>query len=88
MSCQRHHSFNYRFISGMFWAFPYLLWQAFGNISGFFVGVMLALILTVMFQSFVHHSYRQSTLSRQKSLQTTARPQEEEEMYRPYLAVP
>ena len=39
---------NYRFISVMFWAFPYLLWQAFGNISGFVVGVILAVVLTAM----------------------------------------
>ncbi|MDQ2717381.1 MAG: hypothetical protein M3Z08_20985 [Chloroflexota bacterium] len=45
----RHHpSRNYRIISVMFWAFPYLLWQAFGHWSGFLAGVILALILTAM----------------------------------------
>ncbi|HEU0001425.1 MAG TPA: hypothetical protein VFQ36_11025 [Ktedonobacteraceae bacterium] len=42
---------NYRFISVMFWAFPYLLWQTFGHISGFFVGLLLAVILTAMFNN-------------------------------------
>jgi hypothetical protein len=32
----------------MFWAFPYLLWQAFGDWSGFLVGVIVAVILTWM----------------------------------------
>ncbi|MEO7022263.1 MAG: hypothetical protein ABI234_19100, partial [Ktedonobacteraceae bacterium] len=44
-----HPNRNYHIISVMFWAFPYLLWQAFGHISGFFVGVLLAVILTTMF---------------------------------------
>ena len=44
-----HHYRNFRIISVMFWSFPYLLWQTFGNISGFFVGVLLAVILTRMF---------------------------------------
>ena len=39
---------NYRIISVMFWAFPYLLWQAFGHWSGFVVGVIVAIMLTVM----------------------------------------
>lgn len=44
-----HHYRNFRIISVMFWSFPYLLWQTFGSISGFFVGVLLAVILTQMF---------------------------------------
>lgn len=44
----RHYSRKFRVIGIMFWAFPYLLWQAFGHISGFFVGVALAVILTWM----------------------------------------
>ena len=44
-----HLSRNYRIISVMFWSFPYLLWQAFGNWSGFVVGVIVAVILTAMF---------------------------------------
>jgi len=44
----RHHYRNFRFIGVMFWAFPYLLWQAFGHYSGFFVGLLLAVILTLM----------------------------------------
>ena len=44
----RHRYRNFRFIGIMFWAFPYLLWQTFGHISGFFVGLLLAVILTAM----------------------------------------
>ena len=47
----RHHYRNFRFIGVMFWAFPYLLWQSFGHISGFFVGLLLAIILTAMFNN-------------------------------------
>ncbi len=44
-----HHLFrNYRIISVMFWAFPYLLWQAFGHWSGFAIGVIVAIVLTMM----------------------------------------
>ena len=38
----------------MFWAFPYLLWQAFGHWSGFLVGVIVAVVLTAMFNSLFH----------------------------------
>lgn len=48
---RRHFSRNYRIISVMFWAFPYLLWQAFGHWSGFLVGVIVAVVLTAMFHS-------------------------------------
>lgn len=44
----RHQYRNYRIIGVMLWSFPYLLWQTFGNISGFFIGVILAVILTQM----------------------------------------
>ncbi len=44
----RRHYRNFRFIGVMFWAFPYLLWQSFGHFSGFFVGLLLAVILTFM----------------------------------------
>ncbi|MBV9229682.1 MAG: hypothetical protein JOZ18_10250 [Chloroflexi bacterium] len=43
-----HLSRNYRIISVMLWSFPYLLWQVFGHWSGFLVGVLVSLILTVM----------------------------------------
>src|ERR1700694_2907554 len=44
----RHHYRNFRLIGVMFWAFPYLLWQTFGHISGLFVGILLAVFLTMM----------------------------------------
>lgn len=47
----RYHYRNFRLIGVMFWAFPYLLWQTFGHISGFFVGLLLAVILTLMFNN-------------------------------------
>ncbi|HZO71585.1 MAG TPA: hypothetical protein VFB60_05240 [Ktedonobacteraceae bacterium] len=43
-----HHCRNYHIIRVMLWSFPYLLWQAFGHWSGFFVGVIVAVILTAM----------------------------------------
>ena len=49
-----HHLLrNYRIISVMFWAFPYLIWQAFGHWSGFVVGVIVAVFLTVMLNDLV-----------------------------------
>ena len=44
----RRHYRHYRFIGVMFWVLPYLLWQAFGHFSGLFVGLLLAVILTLM----------------------------------------
>jgi hypothetical protein len=44
----RSHYRNFRLIGVMFWAFPYLLWQTFGHISGLFVGILLAVFLTMM----------------------------------------
>ena len=54
----RCHYKNYRFIGVMFWAFPYLLWQAFGHISGFMVGVILAVILTLMLNNLSRQNNR------------------------------
>jgi len=78
----------------MFWAFPYLLWQAFGHISGFFVGVLLALILTAMFNNLFNRSNWKSTsssnqqplqmLESQPHFQETAEQQSQEEAMRPY----
>jgi hypothetical protein len=48
-----HFSRNYRIIRVMFWSFPYLLWQAFGHWSGFFIGVIVAIILTSMFDDLI-----------------------------------
>jgi hypothetical protein len=93
MYCQRHRSLNYRFISVMFWAFPYLLWQAFGNISGFFMGVVLAVVLTTMFNSLFRRGNWNSTAASQQSLPVIeSRPRDQqmaerrfqEEVYRPY----
>lgn len=50
---------NYRFIGVMFWAFPYLLWQTFGHISGFFVGALVAVTLTIMLNSMIRGTGRQ-----------------------------
>jgi hypothetical protein len=52
----RHRYRNFRFIGIMFWAFPYLLWQAFGHFSGFFVGLLLAVILTFMLNNLFRTS--------------------------------
>jgi hypothetical protein len=52
----KHFIRNYRIISVMFWAFPYLLWQTTGHWSGFFVGVIIAVILTSMFNGLFHGS--------------------------------
>jgi hypothetical protein len=85
MYCQRHRSVNYRFISVMFWAFPYLLWQAFGHISGFFVGVVLAVMLTAMFNNLFRRSNGNSASFSQQSLQASEeQPHFQEEVYRPY----
>ncbi|MGH2496885.1 MAG: hypothetical protein ACRDIV_19450 [Ktedonobacteraceae bacterium] len=65
---------NYRFISIMFWAFPYLLWQTFGHISGFFVGLLLAVILTAMFNN----------LFRQKNWNTSRQPVQIDEQQQRY----
>ena len=70
----------YRIIGVMFWAFPYLLWQAFGNISGFFVGVLLAVILTLMLNSLFHIVNRKTPSDKvQQPLQAAeARPRNQE----------
>lgn len=66
----RHFSRNYRIISVMFWSFPYLLWQAFGNWSGFLVGVIVAVVLTAMFNGLFQANRGQMVASvRQPSAQ-------------------
>ena len=65
---------NFRFISVMFWAFPYLLWQSFGHISGFVVGLLLAVILTAMFNN----------LFRQNNWNTSQQPVRIDEPQRQY----
>lgn len=68
----RHHlSRNYRIISVMFWSFPYLLWQAFGHWSGFFIGVIVAVILTALLDDlFRGDNWNTDCSMRQQSLQT------------------
>lgn len=85
----RHHlSRNYRIISVMFWAFPYLLWQAFGHWSGFLVGVLVAVILTTMFNSlFREGSWNTASSAGRRSFQTAepeAQRQEEKAHQRGY----
>lgn len=65
---------NFRFIGVMFWAFPYLLWQAFGHFSGFFVGLVLAIILTLMLNN----------LLRQGNWNMRQQPVRIDEQQRPY----
>ena len=73
----RHYR-NFRFIGIMFWAFPYLLWQAFGHFSGFFVGLLLAVILTMM----LNNLFRQSNWNTsQQPVQIEARPQRYQQAY-------
>lgn len=85
MYCQRHRSLNYRFIGVMFWAFPYLLWQAFGHISGFFVGVALAVILTAMFNNlFRRNNWNATSTATQQQLQKAEPQPQYDEEYRPY----
>jgi|GEM_PF-2733402 len=83
---RRHFSRNYRIISIMFWAFPYLLWQAFGNWSGFLVGVIVAVVLTAMFNSlFRTANWNTIPSQKQQSSQETevqAQSREEAESYR------
>jgi len=67
----RCHYKNYRFIGVMFWAFPYLLWQTFGHISGFFVGLLLAVILTAMFNNL----FRQNNWNTSRQPVRTIEPQ-------------
>lgn len=87
----RHHlSRNYRIIRVMFWAFPYLLWQAFGHWSGFLVGVFVAVILTLMFNSlFREGSWNTAPSTGQRSYQAAepeAQRQEAEAYQRGYRA--
>ena len=68
----RRHYRNFRLIGVMFWAFPYLLWQTFGHISGFFVGLLLAVILTLM----LNNLFRQNNANIIQQPVRTADPQQ------------
>lgn len=74
----RHHHRNFRFIGVMFWAFPYLLWQAFGHFSGFFVGLLLAVILTLMLNNLFRQSNWNMT---QQPVQIDQQPQRYQQEY-------
>ncbi len=70
-----HLSRNYRIIRVMFWSFPYLLWQAFGHWSGFLIGVIVAVVLTAMFNGlFRVDNWNIASSAGQQSLQR-AKPQ-------------
>lgn len=78
----RHFSRNYRIISVMFWSFPYLLWQAFGNWSGFLVGVIMAVVLTTMFNGLFHANHGQmAAWQKQPSVQPQDQKEAETETY-------
>ena len=80
----RHRSLHYRIISVMFWAFPYLLWQAFGHWSGFLVGVIVAVVLTAMFNGlFRGGDWKTASTARRRSL-PTAEPQPRRQEMEPY----
>lgn len=82
---RRHFSRNYRIISVMFWAFPYLLWQAFGNWSGFLVGVIVAAVLTAMFNSlFRSVNWHTAASEKQQSSQETELQTQSREEVEPY----
>lgn len=79
MMCHRLFS-NYRIIRVMLWSFPYLLWQAFGHWSGFFVGVLVAVVLTAMLNSVVHtgHWNTASSTGQQSFQMADGQPQDQE----------
>lgn len=72
---QYHFYRNYRIIRVMFWAFPYLLWQAFGHWSGFLVGVVVSVALTAMFNSLFHASHGKVTSSDKQQTHQVVEPQ-------------
>lgn len=78
---RRYRSLHFRIISVMFWAFPYLLWQAFGHWSGFLVGVIVAVVLTAMFNGlFRVGDWKTASTARQQSFQTTEPQPRRQEM--------
>lgn len=82
---RRHFSRNYRIISVMFWAFPYLLWQAFGNWSGFVVGVIVPVALTAMFNSlFRTVNWHTAASEKQQSSQEAEAQARSDENVEPY----
>lgn len=78
---RRHSLRSYRIISVMFWAFPYLLWQTFGHWSGFIVGLIIAVVLTAMFNSLIQTNGwgTASTAKRQAFQAAELQPQQQEE---------
>ncbi|PZW31305.1 hypothetical protein EI42_02402 [Thermosporothrix hazakensis] len=56
-----HFNSTFYCIRVAFWAFPYLLWQTLNHWSGFVIGVLLAVILTMMLHNlfcFFEKSFR------------------------------
>lgn len=78
----RHLSRNYCIVRVMLWSFPYLLWQVFGHWSGFLVGVLMSVMLTMMLNSLFSEGRWKtvSSVSRQ-SLQMEAPPRDQEGAY-------
>ena len=75
---RRHSARNYLVIRVMLWSFPSLLWQAFGHWSGFLVGVIVAVTLTVMLNGLLRVGAAPS--ARQQPLQRSEpQPQDQEE---------
>jgi hypothetical protein len=80
----RHRSLYYRVIRVMFWAFPYLLWQAFVHWSGFLVGVIVAVVLTAMFNGLIRvGDWKTASTAWRRSFQTTE-PQPRRQEMEPY----
>lgn len=72
-------SSNYRIIHVMLWSFPYLLWRAFDHWSGFFIGVLVSIMLTALLSSlFSGDRWKTVTSTRQRSWQITPLPRDEE----------
>lgn len=82
---RRHFSKSYRIIGIMFWAFPYLLWRVFDNWSGFLVGLIIAVVLTTMFNGlFRTANWHTAASEKQQSSQETERPAQPGEEVEPY----
>lgn len=75
-----HRSRNYRIVHVMLWSFPYLLWRAFDHWSGFFVGVLVSLMLTAILNSlFSERRGKMASFISQQSLQIEPLPRDQEE---------
>lgn len=84
MYCYQHRTKSYIFIVVMFSAFPYLLWQAFGNGIGFLVGVLLTFILVRMMGNLFRQNGRSAAVSIDQRSSQRPLVQEEERAREPY----